>query len=204
MSVTFTFDNAPQHTESCEWCEEARQAVLAARGSADKYVRAALDGSWVEEEDVDELTDAEVERVRCDPWCKGEHTETVPEAAMNVANGSSVVICDMLGLLHFEGATYDFGVVKNTELPELQRRITRRLNGDLTPFTSEPTDEQGWEGPRMTTDPETGMPTIIPGHAVGPRIVSQGYSEDRVSSYLTRLQDIVVQAAEAGADVYWG
>ena len=186
MSITFIIPDAPRTTVPCEWCEKARTDLR----EDPEYARAALNGKWVEEGQV--VSDEELSQVRCDPWCRGEHEESIaPE--INLANANATSLLRLLGL-----PTDCFGEV---EVTTLLQRIMVASNTDRSHETAEPYDlPAGHAGTRIVD--VDGMPTI---QRMGPRVIGGGRSDAYLVDRLGHLRNLAEWATTHGhSTITWG
>ena len=185
MSVSFGCFDAPRETHPCEWCAKERT----------RKDGGALDGQWIA--DPSTLTDDEWARVTCDPWCRGEHEESVaPE--VNLANVSARGVLALLGL-----DAHDLcGRLAPEEIPAVMQRlliVTHRAD-ERAHLERDAFDGRAFDTPRVVTDPDTGLDTI----SRGCRVIDCGNTDEQTMRRLNSMRALLAYAQEHGCEVTWG
>ena len=130
-------------------------------------------------------------------FCQGTGVFMTRESALpslNVANESARKICGLLG------RPFDYyGEIPVAEIPAVRRRALALLNrsGSVSNETEPARVEQG--GVRTVVDND-GVTRITRGCTA----IYQGYTDERLLAYLTRIDEVLGAAQDAGQPVYWG
>ena len=138
------------------------------------------------------------EKTKC-RYCDGVgklHDMVSDSPELNVANRNAMVILDMLGI------ESDYaGVIPNSKLPEIRRKLIKIKNKGIEDYTIDQSKEKSQLKKREVVD-DKGIPTIMAVRS--PRIYDMGLSEDQINRYIDELLKITDFAQKNDADITWG
>lgn len=131
------------------------------------------------------------EHGRCDEWCDGtQHQQEEPWC--EVGNAFRMSFFNLVGIPFDE-----CGTIETEAIPAVLRQIMVVLNSEDSTDHMVQAPFEGHGQTRMTM--VGGMPTI----SQGPRVISQGLSDERIRARVESLRDLLVWAKERGFKVCW-
>ena len=185
MSVSFWCPDAPRKDVTCPYCAEARS-------DREDYImgRFSLDGEWVK--DPDSLSDADWQRVRCEPWCQGTRMES-ESPDPNFANANARAVLQLLGM----DAEYLCG---SCDAATMRQRLFVARNSDRSSALRDGYElSPGHLGTAVVE--RDGIPTI---ERRGCGIIEGGNTDAQTLRRLDALDELATYAQENSFEISWG